>query len=785
MKKIIIFLIVFSCLQLFGQIDIFHVQPEEVVSLQTLQLDIRSGSENIDAAYLYYRTSSGSYQELAAEEFYTNSLYLDFNFKNNIVADIDYFFKLTDKNGDEYFLPKLDPQNNPYRLIISKMSGVADDRFVLLSPVDDVEGDKLLVAVSYPTLSEFINPSSITVMLNGDDVTEKSVISDNMLIYKDKKAANGDYNVKIVAATKDGKEISSPQWEFNYNGKAVSSDFTFSGKGTLKLDYDSKTDKDTDTTEDDLQSYFLLNTNGNYKKLRYRTKMYISSRESGEKQAVNRFNLDLKLPYWHAVIGDYSPIYNSLVLYGKNIRGIYSSFKAQGFGLYGTYGLSQRAVSGNALNSVDSEDIIASGNKAFERRSFAARMELGSRENFLIGFNFAQSRDDKNSMNRKYYAYPDEELPVVSPEDNLVLGADLTLSLLRKRLVWGNEVGVSFFNSNILDGAASQDSLESEFDTDIPFDPEAWEWLFIINKNVEPILPNKANLAYKSYVRMMLPNNILNLSYSVVGASYHSQLTNYLQSDSRQISINDNLSLMRNRLNISLGMNLISDNLSDNKESDSSTLSYMLSASYRPEGLPYFGLGYNGSNSKQEGDDSEYEIGSTGMNFMLGYKLKNFTSNKTDLNLSYSNNSNEDVSGDSFENSSNNITLSAKTVFNELPLSTRVAYSFSVNESKSAPISGADLVKVENNYQSLYLKGSMKFLGDQLTPFLEYRISSYANNDENDTLHNINLGGNYKYDKLTRLVLRAGTTLFKGAPQSDGSVDYTKYSLMFKISRSF
>ncbi len=86
-------------------------------------------------------------------------------------------------------------------------------------------------------------------------------------------------------------------------------------------------------------------------------------------------------------------------------------------------------------------------------------------------------------MKRKYYAFPDEELAVVSPEDNLVMGADLTLTLLQKKLIWGNEVGFSFFNSNILNGASSQDSLENEFDTDIPFDPEAWEWIFIINKN--------------------------------------------------------------------------------------------------------------------------------------------------------------------------------------------------------------------------------------------------------------------------------------------------------------
>lgn len=779
MKKIIILLILFSCIQLFGQIDIFHIQPEEVISLKTLQLDIRSGSENIDAAYLYYRTNSGSYQELAAEEFYTNSLYLDFYFKNVVREDVEYFFKLTDKNGVNYFLPELNPQNNPYRLIVSKSQNTADDRFVLLSPVDDIDGDNLLVAVSFSQLAGKIDPATITVFLNGENVTAKSTVTDNMLLYKDKKADNGNYVVKVEVDGIDGNKISSPEWGFSYNGKLSNSEFTFAGKGTLKLDYDSKTNNDTDKTEDDLQSYFLLNTNGNYKKLRYRTKMYISSRESGQKQAINRFNLDLKLPYLHTVIGDYSPIYNSLVLNGKNIRGIYSSFKAQGFGLYGTYGSSQRAVTGKDLGSVAPGDLSSTGNKAFQRKSVALRMELGSRENFLIGFNFAQSRDDKDSLKRKYYAFPDEELSIVSPEDNLVMGGDLTLTLLEKKLIWGNEIGFSFFNSNILDGASSQDSLESEFDTEIPFDPEAWEWVFIINKNVEPIIPNKANLAYKSFVRMILPNNILNLSYSVVGASYHSQLTNYLQSDSRQISINDNLSLMRNRLNLSLGLNHISDNLSDNKAADSSTISYMFSASYRPDDLPYFGVGYNGSNSKQEGDNSNYEISSTGINFMLGYKLNNFTSNKTDLNLSYSNNTNEDVSGNSFENSSNNITISAKSIFNHLPLNTRVAYSFSINENNLTPASETTAQKSENNYQSLYLKGSMNFINDNLIPFLEYRISSYENNDGSDTLHNVNLGGNYRVDKLTRLIMRTGVTLFSG------SVDYIKYSIMCKISRSF
>lgn len=779
MKKIITFLIVFYCFQLFGQIDIFHIQPEEVEAIKTLQIDVRSGSENIDSANLYFRTSSGSYQELSAEEFYTNSLYLDFYFNREMTKDIEYFFKVTDKSGIEYFLPELNPQNNPYRLNVNTKQTAADERFVLLSPVSDVENDNLLIAISFPKLAGNIDTSTISLFLNGKDVTEKAVVTNNMLLYKDKQAASGNYNVKVDAVGNDGKKISSPKWDFSYNAKVTSSEFTFSGKGTLKLDYDSKTYTDSDKTENDLQSYLLLNTNGNYKKLRYRTKMYISSRESGKKQSINRFNLDLKLPYLHTVIGDYSPMYNSLVLNGKNIRGIYSSFKAQGFGLYGTYGYSQRAVKGKVLGSAESTDVISIGSKAFDRKSFAMRMELGSRKDFLIAFNFAQSRDDKKSLKSEYYAFEGEELPVVSPEDNLVMGADLTLTLLQKKLIWGNEVGFSFFNSNTLDGAASQDSLESEFDTAIPFDPEAWEWLFIINKNVEPILPNKANLAYKSFIRMMLPNNILNLSYSVIGASYHSQLTNYLQSDSRQISINDNLTLLRNRLNVSLGLNLISNNLSDNKEVDSSTISYMFSASYRPEGLPYFGLGYNGSNSKQESEESDYEISSAGINFMLGYKLNNFASNKTDLSLSYSNNSNEDVNGDSFANSSNNITLAAKTIFNNLPINTRVAYSFSVNESEAMPVSGTDLEKSENNYQSLYLKGSMKFMEDNLIPFMEYRLSNYETSGDSDILHNMNLGGNYRYDDLTRLILRAGTTIF------NGSADYTKYSLMFKVIRSF
>jgi len=778
MKKIMVFLIAFTFYQLFAQVDIFHIQPEQADVIKTLQIDVRSGSENIDSALLYYRTSSGAYSELAAEEFYTNSLYLDFDFKKNINQDIDYFFKITDKNGTEIFLPEFAPQNNPYRYSVVKSSESADKRFILLSPLDDIEDEKLMVAISYPGLSDQISSENISLFLNGEDVTEKAVITNNMLLFKDKKADNGHYNVKIVAIDDDGKTVISPNWGFSYNGKSENSDFKFAGKGTLKLDYDSKTEKESDKTTDDLQSYFLLNTNGNYKKLRYRTKMYISSRESGQKQAVNRFNLELKLPYWHTVIGDYSPVYNSLVLSGKNIRGLYSSFKAQGFGLYGTYGYSQRAVTGKVLGDADSGEIFSAGNKAFDRKSFAVRMELGSKSNFLIGFNFAQSRDDKKSLKREYIAFPDEELVVVAPEDNLVLGGDLTITLLKKKLIWGNEVGFSFYNSNIIDGASSQDSLESEFDTDIPFDPEAWEWLFIINKNVEPILPNKANLAYKSYLRFMLPKNILNVSYSVVGASYHSLLTNYLQSDSRQISINDNLTLMRNRLNLSLGMNLISDNLSENKEADSTTLSYMLSASYRPVGLPYFRVGYNGSNSKKDGDESSYEINSSGMNLMLGYKLDNFTATNTDLNLAYSNSFNEDVANSAFENSANNITLSANTNFNELPLTTKIAYSFSINDNKAIATSG-DLEKIENNYQSVYLKGSMKYFEERLIPHLEYRFSSYENGNDNNLLHSINLGSSFRYDRLTQVIMRLGSSFYNGIE------DYSKYSIMLKLSRSF
>ncbi len=69
----------------------------------------------------------------------------------------------------------------------------------------------------------------------------------------------------------------------------------------------------------------------------------------------------------------------------------------------------------------------------------------------------------------------DEDNPLIKPNDNVVVGMHTDFRFYENRLIFGAEGAMSLYNSNIIGGVISQDSLETAFDTTIPFDPEDYE----------------------------------------------------------------------------------------------------------------------------------------------------------------------------------------------------------------------------------------------------------------------------------------------------------------------
>ena len=398
---------------------------------------------------------------------------------------------------------------------------------------------------------------------------------------------------------------------------------------------------------------------------------------------------------------------------------------------------------------------------------------------------YSKNKDDVGSLDEQYYRNLDDSLLVVSPKDNLVFGTDIRLSLMNQRLVVGTEAALSLFNDNIIDGAISSDD---SLDYDLPFDPQDFENIFVINESMIPFKPGMASIALKSYLRLFFYRNLLNISFTNIGSSFNSISTNYLQKDAMIISFNDNLMLMNNRLALNFGFNLASDNVDDTKDNTSTSTAIFTQAMYKPNDEMYFNLNFNTSGSEDgfipdstDFENTAIDIRSTSVSFGTGYLVKQISNAPTRFSLNFSNSLNKDNANDSFEYKRNNITLSAKTAFEHLPIKTLYSYTFTLNDNSTLVDSLNVLEK--SNYNSIFLRGEFDLMEGQLKPYLDFRYNFFAGDINSQAAQMFNIGTGYEITPNSFISVDAGLKMYQNSDEPDS--DYSRLNFKMKISQKF
>ena len=784
MKKNIFYLLFFTfSVLLFSDIVMFHEVPVKVQSGKSLELvlEIRDGFDLTDRAYCYYRNFGDlGYQEIDM----TKGTETEPQFSVTIPGDqlngegLEYYFKIIDKDGNGFTSPENQALANPYRISLIVPQKYSD-AFIQLSPDPMFAADlkNPVIAVSYFALKNDLDLKSIQIIFDGK-VAESAKKSDNMIIYKPKNILPGSHNYYVSAKLKNGSKIKSKIWQLNIPEKYFQMPLNISGNVTLNTYLSSLNADYLEENDNELRSNFQLNFKGNHRWLHFHSKLYFSSLERRNKQPVNRYNFGIKVPHFEVIAGDYSPDFSGFSISGKNVRGVYNRLFFNNFRMMTVFGSIRRDTNGKITieqdESGDTDTTYVAG--TFRRNTAALRLELGNRNHFLWGLNITKNKDDKNSLEEKYYLTTDS-LTLTTPKDNLILGTDFRFAFADQRIVLGTEAAMSLYNSNILDGAISLDSLEADFDTEFPIDPEKWENVFVINENVQPIKPGLSNLAYKTFLRAFVGGNLLNVSYSAVGSAYNSLSANYLQNDAQTISVYDNLNLLNNSLSLNLGIKLISDNIYDEKDFTTSTINYFGNIYYAQENLPYFSFSFNNNNSKNDADStySSVDIKSASYTFGTGYKLDKISFAPTKFGFNFNNLSSVDNAGNTFDFKKNNITFSAKSKFTELPLSTVVSYSLSLNKDK--------ILSQKSNYHSIYLKGTLSLMEEKLNPYLDFRYSKFGGEIDDQNLEIMNLGTSFNLNRDTYLSTNLGLKFYQNNDEDNSN--YSKVIWRFKISRRF
>ncbi len=798
MKRYIILLVItLLSSTLFSEIMLYHDPPISIKPGKgvELNLEIRDGFDEIFNVKLFYReTGTLPFSELDMEKgSETNPVFsVVVEDAINYRAGINYYFLIIPYSGNNLTLPEIQPEVNPYRVVIEQPIE-RSEAFVRLSP--DLEfsdiGQDYLIAVSLFVLEEEIDHSSIKFFYDWEDVTYSTQVYSNMLVYEVKKAKPGKHYYYVTANLTNGTKVESEHWFTDVKIKAFELPLNISGKITFNSHLDNTAWEADEESESDKRANFLLNFKGSHNWLKFKSKLYLSSLETKWAQPVNRYNLALMVPHFELIAGDHAPNYGTFQLNSKNIFGFHTNLHFNNFRLLFTSGNSKRTVNGKAYSdTTDTITYYTAG--TFKRRTNSLRIEVGNIRSFTWGLGITKNKDNIESLNEKYYRKSLDVLDIdstltITPQDNIIVGTDVNLSLFKQRFVWGAEAAMSYYNSNIIDGAISEDELD-DHDIDIPIDPEAFESIFVINEFVEPFTPGLSNLAYKTFIKAFFYKNLLNISYTAIGSSFNSLSSNYLQKDARIISINDNINLIDNRLSLSLALNLISDNLYDEKDVTTTTNNYFVQAIYRPDDLIYFKLGFNNSNSADDFEPAEgdttttsYDINSMNISFGTGYYAENLSIAPTRFSLSFNNSLNKDEENETFDYKKNNIILIAKSKFDELPLTTTLSYSLSLNDNTTVIESLEE--KDKSSYNSIYLKGELNLLEEKLKPRLDFRYTAFGGDIDSQSSQMFNLGTSYNITPDTYVSTDLGLKLYQNKDTEDK--DYSKFNWKLKISQKF
>ncbi len=741
-----------------------------------LDINILETDSDISNITLYYR-ANGQSQYSSIELLSNTSSLSSFSFSIQFAINelkainaefIEYYLSISNTNQITAFLPAMNPEFNPYQTRILNMN--YSDSFVIIAPesLDNIpEGESIVI--SYFAIKDELDPNSIKISMNNRTIKSDVTVEDGIVLIKMPQTTNKG-QLAITAKLRNGEKISSPVWSLSGINKVRN--LAYNGNLTFISNTNSySSDSDDSNLESFDEQALLFNFSAFYKKLIVRNNIYISSLEDKEKQRINNYYLGFISPYFDAHFGDYSPNYSEFTVSNKKIFGFTAKAKSPYTSLSFSLGEINRAIEAK-------EDVQAS----FKRKHMSTKLTFGNSNSFALSINVAKNKDVVNSLDETdYIQNPTDETPIYSIEakDNVVFGSDLEWNLFSRKVYLFAEYAMSIYNSNIIPGVISKDSLENFLDADIPFDPESFESIIIINKNLEPYNIGMNNSALKAGIRLNFLRNTLSFSFLQTGPSFYSLSSSGINQDKRYIRISDNY-IHSSNLFFSGGLELSNDNVVDQKQQTLSNLNFYLNANYSPNNLPFFGLSFITNRSGNDSDNDLMKIDNQSNYFQIssGYSYQYFSFAYTTSNLTFGFGSDKDnTSKKLFDNSKNDIGMNTIFRFNEFPLISKVGLSFSTNKDKAGET-------LSTNFTSLYLNNEYSFYENKVIPYFNLK-ANFNGGDNNETSSTIfNFGTKYYPIKNTWITADLNYKIFNDE-RNNSDNSYNMFATKLILSTSF
>jgi len=426
------FILTLSPVILFGQgipPNILDVKVEPYIPGSPLRITVLLTDDGeLGECLLYFRTPDHieyDYTPLIQEyDYYTAEIVPEFLDK----GIIEYYIYAVDSEGNSRTSPEINPEQNPFSITLQQEPETSPTRIYLLSPEPGsrIFEDPELIVISLFDPDDDTAPESISLSVNGKDVTAKANISKYLVTYlPDEKFVPGSQEIEVTVEDEAGNVSDVAKFDF------MVSEFKQKPKikGKYRWSFDSDTDYDkyagrqqpshrpVDHTKSSLKGW------GDWGWLKAESEIYFNTyinedarSDADNRQTLNRYRLKLETVPYTLILGDANPRFSELTIKGTRIRGITSelNYGRLNFNLF--YGESKNKINPYVIDQGDSvlvdsvynpvtdstEYIYQFGTAppTYQRKSFGGRLafdfgKLGSWfDEAELGINYLRFTDD-------------------------------------------------------------------------------------------------------------------------------------------------------------------------------------------------------------------------------------------------------------------------------------------------------------------------------------------------------------------------------------------------------
>ncbi len=705
---------------------IMHFPVKNAIEGQQILIEAKIEDPNIKIQYmrLYYRQKGQSnFQNLDMEE-HLNNYIIDIPATDVKMPGLEYFIMAVLTNNSMITCPSTNPYYAPYEIMITpdtdsvdkshvqskiatqpihKTKSEAQLETVILSPEpgERVKHNEAILAVSFLGNIEQLALKSIKLFIDEKDYANEAEITKNMISYVPTDLFPGEHQIRIELVDKQGNRFDDVTWGFSIisdRDKLKEEPKKIPLSGNVFAEYINEQFSDSTLTTSNLG----INFRGQYGSIEYRGMLFITSRENKQFQPRNRYLLEVGTSRLGIKLGDTTPRFNELMLWGKRVRGIEAYIKLGLINFEFVQGITNRRVKGIPcdilqFNNGKFKYIVPGSNPndslfvntttgiyrygTFQQNLTAGRLSFGSGKYFQLGFNLLKVKDDTSAS-----TYGSQ------PKDNLVIGPDILFALDNHRIELKASAAFSLLANDISNGAISGAELDSAVG-DIPFDPSKYDQYLILNTSLIPLDPTQLNsLGYQASFKLNYFNNNINFLYKSVGSEYYSLATSYLRKDIQGFSISDRVQLYSNQIFLNLGYDNYAEGLSyenDDTETTEPTnytaLNIGVSFFPRRQFLPQVFVNWK-NYDRNDGLDttinsSTINYQNTDVSVQLGYNIQLFDLNHT-FSISYIATHRVDGFKRTLANLANDIQMFSLRTIYQIPLTTVI--SFATNENNAA-----------------------------------------------------------------------------------------------------